>query len=186
MFRNLQQSLIFFMLSLNSLCPNNNFLYKSITQQHVYLNNNIIEEIISDEEQLIIDLTKTIDGFYKKIIEITALYLTGVIKSSDQFHKQILLETYKHILYSSTTLTQYTSKLLKNPKISLKLKIKRCIYISSFLIFVTFLTKEGSKSSNPDSNFSNYQHSIFPQFEPSPSEIQNLSSQNPRPKSKCF
>ena len=102
-----------------------------------------------DDEKLIHELSLVASDFYKKIIETTMLYFTGVLASSDQFHKQLMIETSKHMMYASQIVAKYLPKLLQNPKISWKIKLKRCAYITSILIIIIVWMKEvGISNSN--------------------------------------
>ncbi len=100
------------------------------------------EQSINKDEQLLIDLSDVVGDFYKKIIETTMLYFFGMLKNSDQFHHQLLLETSKHALMASKIFAQYVSTTLQDPKISWKIKIKRCAYLSSFLVIIIMCVKE--------------------------------------------
>ncbi|MBP6892608.1 hypothetical protein KBB68_03440 [Candidatus Babeliales bacterium] len=162
----LQQKLIFFIVIFDIAQASDNSLNKFTLLSRADQENQTEENNISDDEQLLIDLSLIASDFYKKIIETTMLYFTGMLQSSDQFHKQLILETSKHALYASQIFTQYLSKLLKNPKVSWKTKIKRCAYLSTFLIAFIIWMKEFynpmqnniHESFSPNSDNHNYHH----------------------------
>lgn len=100
------------------------------------------QEDPSSDEKIVQELWGVVGSYYKKVIEITALYFTGVLPNSDQFHKQLTFETGRHVLYAGQIVAQYIPKLLHNPDISWHVKVKRCAYIASFLIVVIVWMKE--------------------------------------------
>ena len=150
----LQQNLIFFMLNLSTLQANDVFFDKFVkqwrTDQEIINEEKIIND---DDEQLLIDLSIVASDFYKEIIKITMLYFTGMLQNSDQFHKQLLLEISKHVLYAGQIFAQHLSKLLKNPKIPWKIKIKSCAYVSSYLIIMVIWMKEFYNPNNDLNSF---------------------------------
>jgi hypothetical protein len=101
-----------------------------------------LQEEPSADEKVVQELWGVVGSYYKKMIEITALYFTGVLSDSDQFHKQITFETGRHILYAGQIVAQYIPKLLNNPSVSWRVKVKRCAYVASFLIVVMVWMKE--------------------------------------------
>lgn len=133
-------NLIFFILIVKIIQPNQQSLYLQLhqlrTEQDVSFN-------ISDEdEKLLQELWSVTSDFYKKIIETTVLYFSGILISADQFHKQLLLETSKHMIYASQIIAKYLPQLLQNPKISWKIKAKRCVYLSGLLIMIIIAMQE--------------------------------------------
>jgi hypothetical protein len=185
----LQQNLIFFILNFGALQAQESSLREFITLWRADQENQTEEKVISDDEQLLLDLSLVASDFYKKIIETTMLYFTGMLQSSDQFHKQLMLETSKHALYVSQIFTQYLSKLLKNPKISWKTKVKRCAYLSSFLIIFIIWMKEFYKPTqnnpyNPHEPFSSPQHQHH--FDSSAHNFEKFSHPRPRQTDRHF
>lgn len=179
------QNLIFFIMIFGTSSANNFSLDTITIKKESDQQNNTEDEKISHDEQLLKDLSLIATDFYKKVIETTVLYFTGMLQNSDQFHKQLALEVSKHALYASQIFTEYFSKLLKDPKVSWKLKVKRCAYISSFLIIMIIWMKEFHKPTNnsdslkPLSNFT----STMQQF---PDHASNFSDLQPRQKQKYF
>ena len=178
MIGSMQQKLLFFILLCSPLQAKQFSLHQYL---HLMRENQENQPKLDDDEKLFQDLGQVASDFYKKIIETTMLYFTGMITSSDQFHKQLLLETNKHLLYASQLFTQYIAKLLKNPKVSWKVKIKRCAYITSFLVVLIILMKEYHQApntpptaqtipsiSNPYLSVPNLQHESVPQHRERP------------------
>ena len=135
----LPQKLLFFTLICQTLSTNQLSFAQYL---HLLRENQEHQQKIDDDEKLLQDLGQVTADFYKKIIETTMLYFTGMLMNSDQFHKQLILETNKHMLYASQIVTQYLAKLLKNPKVSWKVKIKRCACITSFIIIMILWMQE--------------------------------------------
>lgn len=98
---------------------------------------------ISDaDNKLLQELWGIFGDCYKKIIETTALYFTGMLPNTDQFHRQLIFEVGKHMLYASQLIGQYIPKLLANPDISWRSKITRSCYVTSFLVILIAWMKE--------------------------------------------
>lgn len=162
----LQQNLIFFMLIFCSFSTKIITLPECKNSWRADQENNSKDKKTTDEEQLLIDLSTITSDFYKKLIETTMLYFTGILKNSDQYHKQLLFESSKHALYASQIVTQYVSKILKDPNISWKRKLKCCTYLSSFLIFMIICISEFHNPANhPVNTSTNYVSSPYPPFQ---------------------
>lgn len=143
MIQSAQQSLIFFMLFTWQIQPNSEQLHLYIHQ--IRTEQDEASKLSIEDEKLLQELWLVTSDFYKKIIETMVLYFSGMLLNSDQFHKQLILETSKHALYASQIIAQYLPKLLQNPKISWKEKVKRCAYVTSFLVIVLLCLKEFCK-----------------------------------------
>ncbi len=94
------------------------------------------------DESLSIELWNSLEMFYDKIIDTTALYFTGIIQNSTQFYKELIFQTGKFLISVAHILAHYVFALFKNPKISWNIKIKRFVYITAFLMTVLWWMKE--------------------------------------------
>jgi hypothetical protein len=148
----LQQNLIFFMLISAQLESNQQKSYIDLPQIRSELEN--LSQLSDQDEKLVQDLLQLSTDLYKKTIEITVLYFSGMLMNSNQFHKQLLFEGSKYVLYASQLIAEYLPKLLRDPKITWQVKLKRCAYITSTFVIIILLLKEYHKNIN-DPDFTN-------------------------------
>ncbi len=99
-------------------------------------------ELELQDENLSLELWNSLEIFYDKIIDTTALYFTGIIQNSTQFYKELIFQTGKYLISVAHILAHYAFTLFKNPKISWYLKIKRFSCIMAFLTTVLLWMKE--------------------------------------------
>jgi hypothetical protein len=104
-----------------------------------------------DDDTLIEELLEISQNCYQKIIKTTALYFTGILINSDQFHQEIIFEFSKHLLQAGQVLAHYLPKLLKNPKIPWRVKAKRCSTAMCFMIATIFWMRNMSAKARNDS-----------------------------------
>ena len=149
MIQTMHQTLILFALLTGAMQSHQKSLHVRTDNMHIQKEEN---SYVNEDEKLLQELWSVTSDFYKKIIETTVLYFSGILMSSDQFHKQIILETSKHVLYASQIVAKYLPKLLHNPKISWKIKIKRCFYISGILAIIILVTQELRNSHTQDTS----------------------------------
>jgi hypothetical protein len=133
----LLQKLIFSLLLSGTICADQYNFYNYLRQIEQEKNEHELHDAKLSE-----DLWNVVDSFYKKMLETTALYFTGMMINSDQFYKEIILTTNKHLLYASHIIAQYLPKLFQNQKIHWHIKVKKCAYASAFLIILAVWIKE--------------------------------------------
>lgn len=136
--------LFFCMFMSNVIFGHDSLVYACMMQSDMKLEmlKRASQEELSADEKVVQELWGVVGSYYKKMIEITALYFTGVLPDSEQFHKQLTFETGRHILYAGQIVAQYIPKLLHNPAVSWRVKVKRCAYVASFLVVVMMWMKE--------------------------------------------
>ena len=99
-------------------------------------------EETEEEEKLLKDLWDILGRFYKKIIEVMALYWSGYYPDSYKLYDQILIEIGRDLIHLGKILAWYLPMLINNPHISWRVKVKKCAYVSSALVVVTLWMKE--------------------------------------------
>ncbi|HSW75935.1 MAG TPA: hypothetical protein VLG50_02755 [Candidatus Saccharimonadales bacterium] len=150
---------------MSKLCELKN-ITREITQNIQDLTEEEKEELsLLEEEKLLKELWSTAGRFYKKIVEITALYCSGYYPESYTLYDQILLEIGRDVLHIGKILAWYIPSLMSNPYISWKVKVKKCLYITSALVVVAVWLKELYKYNKNRSKRSIYrsyrEHDIY-------------------------
>lgn len=149
---NLAKQLLFVALIIIKICQadddyvdNNDIWLQFLQHQNqkaaCKLSDHLVQASLEDES-VMQELWAVGGNLYNKMIETTALYFSGMFIDSNHFYRQIIFELGKHLLYIGKILGLYIPKLLNNPKISWKLKVKRCTYAASFLIVMVVWMQE--------------------------------------------
>jgi|GEM_PF-1299543 len=92
------------------------------------------DEFGSEDEQLVADILKVVARLYKGMIDVSALYFSGMIVNQEQLFQQVLFEVGKECFEIIKLLAQYGPRMLHSPKISWVDKTKKTMYILSFLV----------------------------------------------------
>ncbi|MFA5998502.1 MAG: hypothetical protein WC747_00580 [Candidatus Babeliales bacterium] len=100
------------------------------------------EKLLQEEEKLLQELWAILGRVYRKIIETTALYCSGYYPDSYSVYDQILVEIGRDAIHLGKIVAWHIPKLVSNPHIPLRVKIKKCAYITSALVIVVLWMKE--------------------------------------------
>ena len=100
------------------------------------------ESDFDEEEKMVQEFVTLFTRFYNRMLEISVLYCSGYFIDSAQFHQQILIEVSKDLLVIAKTLTNYLPKLMNNPELSWKKRMKKGALVMSFLVVIAILMKE--------------------------------------------
>lgn len=88
----------------------------------------------SEDEQLIADIVTVVTRLYKGMIDVSALYFSGIIVDHDQLLERVLLEVGKECFQIVKLLALYGPRMLQSSKLTLVEKAKKTMYIFSFLV----------------------------------------------------
>jgi hypothetical protein len=100
-----------------------------------------------EDEKLSQELSSAVADFYKKIVEISALYLSGY---SDALYKKLLFEITRDLLVIGKLLLIYIPKMIKDPKVPWKVKMKKCVYATGVMTVTALWIKEIYKYKTKD------------------------------------
>lgn len=100
-----------------------------------------------EDEKLLEELSGAIADFYKKIVEISALYLSGY---SDTLYKKLLFEVTRDLLVIGKLLLIYIPKMIKDSKVPWKVKMKKCVYATGVVAVTALWIKEMYKYKTKD------------------------------------
>lgn len=119
---------------------NDPFMNLSV-QLREFLNESKSEQ--TDEDKLFDEVYTLVGQLYKKLVEITALYYSGYSYDDEKiFHERLIFEVGKNLVLIIKALALYIPTLLKNQKISWKIKAKKSLLIASIIIFCMFWVNE--------------------------------------------
>ncbi len=88
----------------------------------------------SEDERLIADILVVMTRLYTGLIDVSALYFSGIILDQDQLLERVMFEIGKESFQIVKLLALYGPRMLQNPKITLTEKLKKTTYIVSFLV----------------------------------------------------
>ncbi len=99
------------------------------------------EQFLLDDEKLSEEIFNIISVSYKEIIDLSALYFCGLI-DSDKLYDQMITLAHKDFFKIIKLFSWYIPSILKNPKISNFIKIKKSLYVGCCIIMFWYISKE--------------------------------------------
>ncbi|MCX5924512.1 MAG: hypothetical protein NTZ68_03760 [Candidatus Dependentiae bacterium] len=100
------------------------------------------EKLLKEEEKFLKELWDILGRFYTKIIEITALYCSGYYPDSYTLYDQILVGVGRDAMHLGKIVAWHIPKLVSNPHVPVRVKIKKCAYAASAVVIVVLWMKE--------------------------------------------
>jgi len=98
-----------------------------------------------DDEQLIAEIWSIGAMLYKNMIDMSALYFSGILIDSNQLYDRMMFDVGKNLFQVVKLLAWYGPKMLQNPNISWKIKAKKTGYMVSFIVLFWLWSQEVSK-----------------------------------------
>ncbi|MBP9765385.1 hypothetical protein KBD08_03555 [Candidatus Babeliales bacterium] len=99
--------------------------------------------LTQDDDQLFTDIMATTVHLYESLINISGMYLSGVVVDTNQLYEKVLYECTSHIFIIMRLLLNYSPKMIQSPALKPKQKLKRMIGVSLFLGICVVWYKEG-------------------------------------------
>ena len=105
-----------------------------------------------DDEQLMIEIWGIGAMIYKNIIDMSALYFSGILLDTNQLYDRMMFDFGKNLFHVVKLLASYGPKMLKNPHISWKIKLKKTGCMVSFLVVFWIWSQEIAKQKQRRNN----------------------------------
>lgn len=99
------------------------------------------EQSLLDDEKLSEEIVNIISLSYKEIIDLSALYFCGLV-DWDRLYDQMITLAHKDFFKIIKLFSWYIPSILKNPKISNFIKIKKSLYVGCCIIMFWYISKE--------------------------------------------
>jgi hypothetical protein len=99
------------------------------------------EQLLLDDEKLSEEIFDIILLSYKEIIDLSALYFCGLV-NWDKLYDQIITLAHKDFFKIIKLFSWYIPAILKNPKISNFIKIKKSVYVACCILMFWYVSKE--------------------------------------------
>lgn len=138
-----------------------------------------------DDERLIKEIWSTGTMIYKNIIDMSALYFSGILLDTNQLYDRIMFDCGKNLFHILRLLANYAPKMLQNKKLSWRVKAQKTGYIVSFL-FVFYIWSQKvtqQKESKRGIDVDMYDHRAQRGFR-ADSYASDMLTHRPRP--SCF
>lgn len=105
-----------------------------------------------DDEQLMIEIWGVGAMMYKTIIDMSALYFSGILLDTSQLYDRVMFDFGKNLFHVVKLLASYGPKMLQNPHLSWKIKLKKTGYMVSFLVVFLIWSQEIAKHKKRQNN----------------------------------
>lgn len=131
------QLFVYFLIAIgfvNSICASS--MGTALSDRGYFLRtheDNVEQELRQEDEELLTEIMDVAAVLYKDLIDISALYFSGIIVDERQLWERIFMSFSKESLRVVKLLAQYGPKMLQNPKLPLREKAKKTTYIVSFV-----------------------------------------------------
>jgi len=132
----------------------------------------------SEDDQLVADIITVVTRLYKGMIDVSALYFSGIIVDNDQLLERVLLEVGKECFQIVKLLALYGPRMLQSPKLTWVDKTKKTMYIFSFLVVFWVIVAHERSRYALRSNISSRPNYIGPQSEPQVTKLHRLEGES--------
>lgn len=99
------------------------------------------EQLLLDDEKLSEEIFDIILLSYKEVIDLSALYFCGLV-DWDRLYNQMITLAHKDFFKIIKLFSWYIPAIIKNPKVSNFIKIKKSLYVACCIIMFWYISKE--------------------------------------------
>lgn len=92
-----------------------------------------------EEDVILQELCVVVADFYKKVVEISALYLSGY---SDALYKKLLFDVTRDLFVIGKLLLIYVPRMIKDSRVPWKIKMRKCLYATGVMAVTALWIKE--------------------------------------------
>jgi hypothetical protein len=123
----------------------------------------------ADDNKMIAEIISLGINLYTDVIDISALYFSGIVVDTNQIYEHLMLKVGKDLFHVVKLLAAYWPKMLQNPHIKWTEKLKKTVYISTVLVAFWLWAKEGSNNASrkktTDSDLSSHSLGSLPIYD---------------------